>query len=123
MKGQARLRLQKTKAMQQILSQRRECADCGSTTNLTFHHLDKKEKSFTIGSATHERHLVGSKKLQAEIDKCVCLCDTCHRRREKQEQQLDKHVEESSNGRTAGFEPVNEGSTPSSSAKAGVAQW
>jgi len=75
--------------MAQIVENRVFCKDCGATTNLTFHHLDRTEKSFTIGNASHERHFVGSKRLQAEIDKCVVLCEACHRRREKASRRSD----------------------------------
>lgn len=40
-----------------------------------FHHINPKEKSFTVG----ENWLVGEVKLQTEILKCKLLCANCHR--------------------------------------------
>lgn len=60
-----------------IDQQRTCCAKCGDdrTYVLDFHHKDREDKSFTIG------HLKkGSKEIiQAEIEKCICLCANCHR--------------------------------------------
>lgn len=52
------------------------CSKCGynkSICALEFHHLDPKEKDFTIGgkSWSYER-------LKKEVDKCVLLCSNCH---------------------------------------------
>lgn len=53
------------------------CEKCGySKCNraLSFHHLDKAEKSFGIGSKLSRSWSV----LQKELDKCVLLCANCH---------------------------------------------
>ena len=57
-------------------AQRVSCAKCGESRThvLDFHHKDKSEKEFTIG--TMKRSI---QSLQEEIQKCVCLCANCHR--------------------------------------------
>lgn len=42
---------------------------------LEFHHLDPKEKDFTISSSG----LKDIVKLKKEVDKCILLCANCHR--------------------------------------------
>ena len=58
-------------------AQRTYCVKCGETRSyvLDFHHKDSDEKDFTIGKMKKGSTEV----LQAEIDKCVCLCANCHR--------------------------------------------
>ena len=70
-----RARYQKKKAY--VNEQKQVCAKCGETRTyvLDFHHRDKNEKDFTIGTFKK-----GSLELvQSEIDKCVVLCANCHR--------------------------------------------
>ena len=58
-------------------SQRTECIKCGEKRPhvLDFHHINPKEKSFTIGQLKR-----GSKEtILNEINKCICLCANCHR--------------------------------------------
>lgn len=58
-------------------NQRTVCEKCGEkrTHVLDFHHIDPKEKSFTIGALKK-----GSQEtILNEINKCVCLCANCHR--------------------------------------------
>lgn len=57
-------------------AQRISCAKCGESRThvLDFHHKDKNEKEFTIGTMKR-----GIQSLQEEIQKCVCLCANCHR--------------------------------------------
>lgn len=44
---------------------------------LDFHHVNPKEKEFTIGSIVGD----GNKsKLLKEIEKCIVLCSNCHRK-------------------------------------------
>jgi hypothetical protein len=55
-----------------------QCSLCGETADykLQFHHKDPRLKSFTIS-----RYLNGSmKKLIPELDKCIILCISCHRK-------------------------------------------
>lgn len=42
---------------------------------LEFHHLDPKEKEFTLA---HVRH-TSFNKIKSELDKCILLCSNCHR--------------------------------------------
>ena len=70
-----RARYQKKKAY--VNEQKQVCVKCGETRTyvLDFHHKDKNEKDFTIGTFKK-----GSLELvQSEIDKCVVLCANCHR--------------------------------------------
>ena len=60
-----------------IDSQRTKCEKCGEERIhvLDFHHINPKDKKFTIGSLKK-----GSEELiLEEIKKCVCLCANCHR--------------------------------------------
>lgn len=54
-----------------------KCSRCGynsSPSALQFHHLNPKDKSFTIG-----RHLSRNwESLKPEVDKCIILCANCH---------------------------------------------
>ena len=60
-----------------IDAQRTICVKCGDTRSyvLDFHHKNADEKEFTIGTLKKGNQEV----IQAEIDKCVCLCANCHR--------------------------------------------
>ena len=56
-----------------------KCAKCGDTRSyvLDFHHIDPKEKSFTIGYGSN--HNYNKETLEKEIAKCIPLCANCHR--------------------------------------------
>lgn len=60
-----------------IDNQRNQCEKCGEIRSyvLDFHHIDPENKKFTIGKLKKGSTEV----IQAEIDKCVCLCANCHR--------------------------------------------
>lgn len=52
-----------------------KCVGCGATENLQFDHIDRKQKSFTIGK------MLGyslEDKLIPEAKKCQLLCKFCH---------------------------------------------
>jgi 5-methylcytosine-specific restriction endonuclease McrA len=54
-----------------------KCQDCGYDKHLAalqFHHLNPKEKDFTIGYVKHKSWEFVSK----ELDKCILLCANCH---------------------------------------------
>ena len=54
------------------------CSCCGKqypNCVYDFHHVNPKEKLFSIG----ENPLIGKKKYFAEVDKCILLCANCHR--------------------------------------------
>ncbi len=56
------------------------CSACGYDKNLgslTFHHLDPSTKSFGLdGRSLSNRTLA---KIEAEVKKCIVLCENCHR--------------------------------------------
>ena len=59
-----------------LRKRKKECAKCGDKRVylLDFHHIDPKQKKFTIASKTS-----GSMDdIEKEIQKCVCLCRNCH---------------------------------------------
>jgi hypothetical protein len=56
-----------------------KCIECGYNKYygaLEFHHLDPKLKDFTI---SHLRAYTFNKIVTDELDKCVLLCNRCHR--------------------------------------------
>ncbi len=57
------------------------CVECGENhpACIQFHHRDREEKSFTIGSVVGSgRRYLTIKKLEEEISKCEVLCGNCH---------------------------------------------
>lgn len=56
------------------------CVRCGEIVGccLIAHHVDPKTKSFNIGTA--RSHTYSVEKVVAELKKCVCVCDNCHRK-------------------------------------------
>ncbi len=52
-----------------------KCVGCGVTENLQFDHIDRKQKTFTIGKRL-ESSL--ENKLIPEAKKCQLLCKSCH---------------------------------------------
>lgn len=50
------------------------CSYSKCNRSLHFHHLDPSQKDITIGSG----NTIASKKIKAELDKCVLLCSNCH---------------------------------------------
>ena len=53
------------------------CAKCGCDKFyvLDFHHIDPKEKDFTIAESTRAKF----ETIKTELDKCIVLCSNCHR--------------------------------------------
>ncbi len=51
-----------------------KCVGCGVTENLQFDHIDRNNKSFTIGKCWGYT----LEKLIEEADKCQLLCKECH---------------------------------------------
>ncbi len=54
-----------------------KCKICGynrCVAALDFHHINPKEKEFSISSRS-----VSEKRLYLELDKCILLCSNCHR--------------------------------------------
>jgi hypothetical protein len=54
------------------------CDICGETNPvcLHFHHKNPKEKMISISQAIRQNWSI--KDIEAELDKCVCLCANCH---------------------------------------------
>lgn len=59
-----------------IDSRKTPCLKCGESRIrcLSFHHINPKEKEFTIG----EIRKSSLNKIEQEINKCICLCLNCH---------------------------------------------
>jgi 5-methylcytosine-specific restriction endonuclease McrA len=56
------------------------CFICGynkSYRSLHFHHLNPKEKDFTLGSKWGK--LGFNDEIKKELDKCILVCANCHR--------------------------------------------
>ena len=58
-----------------------KCSSCGSTESLEFHHKDPSTKRMSLGNSwTHD-----PKKVEAEVKKCILLCEKCHKELHKKE--------------------------------------
>lgn len=56
-----------------------KCLTCGYNKHqsaLEFHHIDPKEKDFSIGS---NGYCYSWDKIKKELDKCILVCSNCHR--------------------------------------------
>lgn len=65
---------------QLILYKGGKCCRCGYDKcegALQFHHLDPKEKEFTL-AATNLSKEIDMNYLKQEVDKCILLCANCH---------------------------------------------
>ena len=56
------------------------CTECGENhpSCLQFHHLNREDKGFTIGSDIGGRRYISRGRLEEEIAKCEVLCGNCH---------------------------------------------
>lgn len=55
------------------------CSCCGYDKYngaLEFHHIDPKEKDFSLGA---KGHCTAWEKVKKELDKCILVCANCHR--------------------------------------------
>ena len=52
-----------------------KCVGCGTSENLQFDHIDRKNKKFIISNNVNRNW----EDLTAEADKCQLLCKECHR--------------------------------------------
>lgn len=60
-----------------------KCVDCGVIGHPSiydFHHIDTKEKDFSLGNSVK-----GFEAVKSELDKCILLCSNCHRIRHYKE--------------------------------------
>lgn len=65
-----------------------KCAKCGYNNcegALQFHHLNPREKEFTISSINLNDSNFSFEKVLQEIDKCILLCANCHAEEHYQE--------------------------------------
>ena len=74
-----------------------KCARCGTTENLEFDHIDRKDKEATIGDAM----LWAKTRLIKELDKCQLLCKSCHN--EKTLKDLNKSSAKNSHGTISSY--------------------
>ena len=74
-----------------IQSRETDCQHCGAS-EVEWHHVDKSTKLFNVGAHTGR----SIQTLQQEIDKCICLCRTCHAavHREEKSAQAKRQWEE-----------------------------
>ena len=52
------------------------CVKCGEDRPwiIDFHHINPKNKCFTVGN----KYRGNIEVIQAEVEKCICLCRNCH---------------------------------------------
>lgn len=75
-KSQSVIDWRKRKKIELVKYKGGKCECCGydkSVSVLQFHHLDLKEKDFTIGGSSY-----GFERLKKEVDKCIMVCANCH---------------------------------------------
>ena len=76
-----RAKERRTRNSQYVKEKYTPCVDCGfyHPACMDFHHLDPTTKVDSVA------RMIGTgralKVIQEEIDKCVCLCSNCHRKR------------------------------------------
>jgi 5-methylcytosine-specific restriction endonuclease McrA len=69
----------------------RNCEDCGTIENLTFHHRDPSKKKDDIGKLVSYKSFA---KVEKEISKCDILCRHCHDiRHNMQKKKEDKEID------------------------------
>jgi hypothetical protein len=68
---------ERQKARYQEFMADKACADCGSTANLDWHHLDPDDVTLRVGNYTRASWT----RVMEEVEKCVCLCRSCHKLR------------------------------------------
>lgn len=66
----------KLRALIEYIKNSVPCQDCGTFVNLTFHHLDKKQKFKDINEILRDNNSFNL--LIKEIQKCTMLCRDCH---------------------------------------------
>lgn len=64
-----------------------KCIQCGSVEKLEFDHIDRKLKTFSIGTLWWKPKA----ELLAELEKCQLLCKTCHIEKTRMELGQFKH--------------------------------
>lgn len=67
-------RLQKQKAVNYKGGKCEKCGYCRNYAGLDFHHLDPSKKDPKWRTARNW----GWERMKEELDKCICVCKTCH---------------------------------------------
>lgn len=59
-----------------------KCADTDERGFLDFHHINPEDKEFNIGDSNNQTMSYETfiSKIKPELDKCILLCPSCHRR-------------------------------------------
>ena len=65
-------KLEKQRIKRHIDSLKTDCLFCGATDDLIFHHVNPNEKKNDVAG------LYTIKAVNEEIEKCWCLCESCH---------------------------------------------
>ena len=76
------LRLKKRKLKHKLIEYKGgKCCKCGYNkceAALHFHHLNPKEKEFTLSQINLNDNIFSLEKVLQEVDKCILLCANCH---------------------------------------------
>ena len=76
------LRLKKRKFKHKLIEYKGgKCCKCGYNkceAALHFHHLNPKEKEFTLSQINLNDNIFSLEKVLQEVDKCILLCANCH---------------------------------------------
>lgn len=85
-----------------------KCEKCGENhpACLDFHHINPKEKRFSLGKA--KSHLT-IKSLKSEIAKCKVLCANCHRKEHWEQKEKEQYAPRINLVAEAGIEPATSG--------------
>ena len=75
--AQAARRLARAQAWWDEVRSSLVCVDCGSTTNLDFHHRDPERKTASVSALIRYSRA----KVVQEMEKCDVLCRSCHKLR------------------------------------------
>ncbi len=67
------------------------CSKCGAVEHLDFHHPGLREDKDQVGRLVHRG--ASLERIQEEIDRCVVLCRSCHRKHHNRERR--RHGEDS----------------------------
>lgn len=95
--NQQTIERQRETKLQMIEYKGGKCERCGYNkckAALEFHHLDPKEKDFTIA---HAKLRSFNEEVKRELDKCILLCANCHRE-EHEELTIKKYTKVASRG-------------------------
>ena len=75
----------KKRRREEWLKEHGPCSKCGSGSQLNVHHIDPSIKF------THKIWTYSKEKREAELAKCIVLCDPCHREHHMPEELVHGH--------------------------------